>query len=842
MNLAAAWRIARRDLRGGLRGLTVLLFCLMLGVAAIAAVGIVRDSIRTALAEQGAVLLGGDAQMSFTYRYASPEERAFMQARAVRVSEIVDFRSMAVVGEAEAAQRALTQVKAVDAAWPLVGEVVLDPPMPVSAALASEGGVPGAVMEGVLADRLGLTIGDRFRLGTTDFRLSARLVREPDAAGAGFSLGPRTVVRSEDLKGSGLLDPGSLFDSRYRLLLAPDVDLAALKSSAEAAFRDKGLRWQDRRNGAPGAERFVSRMGAFLVLVGLAGLAVGGVGVAAAVGGWLARRRETIATLRALGADGGTVFAIYLAQVGLVALLGVALGLVLGTALPLIAAPVIAENLPIPVTVAPSPAALAEASLYGLLVAMLAALWPLSRLREVKAAALFRDQPAGRGAWPGAGALAVMAALAGGLAAASVWLSGVPALALGTLGGVVAALVLLAVAAAGLRRLVRWLARWAGGRPVLRLALAAIAGPRSETTSVILALGLGLSVMAAVGQIDANLRAAIDRDLPKVAPTWFFVDIQPDQIDGFRTRLGADPAVSRVDDAPMLRGIITRINGRDAQAVAGDHWVLRGDRGITYAEVPPPNTTITAGAWWPAGYEGPAQVSFAAEEAAELGLTIGDGVTVNVLGREIDATITSLRAVDFSTAGIGFVMVMDPAALRGAPHSFIATVYAAPEAEARILRDLAGAYPNITAIRVRDQLDRVAEALAAIARATAIAAAVTLITGAVVLIGAAASGEAARAHEAAVLRTLGATRAQVLASFALRSALMGAAAGAIAILAGALAGWAVMHFVMEARYVFEPVSAILIVAGGALASLLTGLAFALRPLALRPAGVLRARD
>ena len=270
--------------------------------------------------------------------------------------------------------------------------------------------------------------------------------------------------------------------------------------------------------------------------------------------------------------------------------------------------------------------------------------------------------------------------------------------------------------------------------------------------------------------------------------------------------------------------------------------MVRGDRGLTYAATPPENTRVTAGKWWPADYTGPAQVSFAAEEAKEIGLKLGDRLTINVLGRDIEARVTSFRDVNFSTAGIGFVMVMNPAALAGAPHTFIATVYADVAAEAAILRDLATAYPNITAIRVKDAIDRVSEALAAIARATAIAAGVTLLTGAVVLIGAAAAGERARLYEAAVLKTLGATRAMVLGSFALRSALMGAAAGAVAIGFGAAAGWAVMTFVMEGNFHFEPVSALVIVIGGALATLLAGLIFALRPLAVRPAHVLRARD
>ncbi|MDR5651575.1 ABC transporter permease [Ruixingdingia sedimenti] len=844
MGLRLAARIARRELRGGFAGLRVLLVCLALGVAAIAAVGVVRASIAAGLDRQGAVLLGGDAQMEFTYRFAAPEERAFMDRVAGAVSEVVDFRSLAVVGAGEGADRALTQVKAVDGLWPLLGAPVLDPPMGIAAALAGVDGLPGAVMDPVLADRLGLAAGGRFRLGLQEFVLMALLVREPDAALGGIGLGPRTIVATPALADSGLLQPGTLFQTQYRLRLPPGTALAPLRAEAVAAFRDTGMRWQDRTRAAPGVERFVDRIGAFLVIVGLAGLIVGGVGVAAAVRAWLDRRVEGMATLRVLGADTGTLVAAALMQVGAIALAGVVLGLVIGAGLPMAAAPLLAAALPVPAVFAPWPAPLAEAAFYGLMTAALFTLWPLARVTRIKAAALYRASAGGAGGWPGAAWVAAIAALAVALVAAAALLSGAAALALWSAAGIMAALVVLWAAARAVRWLARRLARARAvrGRPGLRLALAAIGAPGAETGAVILSLGLGLSVLAAVGQIDTNLRRAIAQDLPDRAPAYFFVDIQNDQIGAFRERLESDPGVSRIDSAPMLRGILTRINGRPAAEVAGDHWVLRGDRGVSYAVTPPPNTTITAGRWWPAGHEGPPEVSFAADEAAELGLTLGDRITVNILGRDIEAEITSLREVRFETAGIGFVMIMSPDALAGAPHTHIATVYAAPEREAPILRETAGAFPNITAIRVREAVERAAEALSAIASATALAAGVTLLTGMVVLIAAAAAGERARLYEAAVLRTLGATRGRILASFALRAALMGAAAGAVAILAGAAGAWAVMTFVMEAPFAFAPLPALAIVAGGVGAVLLAGLAFALRPLAARPAQVLRARD
>lgn len=836
MSWSLAARLARRELRGGLRGFRIFLACLALGVAAIAAVGQVRSAIEAGLADQGAVLLGGDAQMEFTYRFADDAERAYMAQIAERVSEVVDFRSMIVVGD----ERTLTQVTAVDDLYPLLGQVELDPPQPLSQALAAEGGVPGAVVDRVLVDRLGLKPGDRFKLGLQDFRLGAVLLRQPDSATGGFGLGPPAIVRTADLAQSGLLVPGALFETEYRLDLPPTVNLAALEAEVEARFADKGLRWSDSRRAAPGVERFVDRMGAFLVLVGLAGLAVGGVGVSAAVRAYLDGKVPVIATLRTMGAEGSLIFRSYLMQISVLAGLGVVIGLALGALVPLLAGPLIAAALPFPVAFAAYPAPLLEAAFYGMTTAFLFTLWPLAQVEQIRAAALYRG--VARQGWPAPRRLVAIVALAVLLIGGAVWLSGVWTLALGTAGGVAGALALLALAALGLRRLARHLARRVRGAVALRAALGAIAAPRGEAVSVVLSLGLGLSVLAAVGQIDANLRAAIDRDLPTRAPAYFFVDIQPDQIEGFKARVAADPDISRVETAPMLRAVLTQINGRPAREVAGEHWVVRGDRGITYADEPSPTTRIVAGSWWPKGYTGDPQVSFSAAEAEEIGLKLGDTVTVNVLGRDITATLTSLREVDFATGGMGFVMTFNAAALQGAPHTHIATIYAPPEAEARILRDLASTWPNITAIRVRDAIDRVTEALDAIATATAWAAAAVLVTGFVVLIGAAAAGERSRTYEAAVLKVLGATRRRILLSFALRAMLMGAAAGAVAILAGAVAGWAVLELVMEADYAFEPLSALAIIVGGIAATVLAGLFFALRPLRVRPAQVLRGAE
>jgi len=842
MKLGVATRIARRELSGGLKGFRIFLACLALGVAAIAAVGSVRTSIEAGLEREGAVLLGGDASVEFTYRRAGEMERALFDDMAERVAEVIDFRSMAQLPDGS--DRTLTQVKAVDGNWPIYGAPTLTPELSLAQVFAGQDGRPGVAMSPLLVDRLELEIGDTVQLGDGSFVLMATLEAVPDNATAGFGFGPPTLARIEDMVNAGLIREGTLFDAEYRLRLPGGTDLEAAKAEVETALADFAPRWRDARNGAPGVSGAVDRLGRFLVLVGLAGLAVGGVGISAAVRAYLDEKTETIATLKVLGAERRTIFAIYAIQIGTLTLLGIAIGVALGAALPLVFAPLITGALPVPVDIGVELAPLAEAALYGALAAALFTLWPLARTEDVRAAALYRDAASGVTGWPGPVYLALTGGLLAALVGVAAWFSGIATLTLWAAAGVFGAFLLLVLAGRGVRRLARWLSSRPAlrGRPTMRMALASVGGPGNEAASVVLSLGLGLSVLAAVGQIDNNLRGAIERELPDIAPSFFVVDVQPDQIEALSERVEGDAGVSRMDRAPMLRGQITRINGLPAAEVVGDHWVIQGDRGVTYSEALPERTTLTEGDWWAEGYAGDPLISFSANEAEEIGLKIGDEMSVNILGREITGTVASFRAVDFSTGGMGFTIAMNPSALAGAPHSWIATIYAEQAAEAALMRDLSRAYPNITIISVRDAIAQVTGLMGQIAAAITYGALVTLATGAVVLIGAAAAGERARTFEAAVLKTLGAARGRVLANFAVRSAILGAAAGVVAVFAGGLAGWAVSRFVMETDFVFDLASALVIVIGGVAVTLIAGLAFAWRPLSSSPARVLRARE
>ena len=438
----------------------------------------------------------------------------------------------------------------------------------------------------------------------------------------------------------------------------------------------------------------------------------------------------------------------------------------------------------------------------------------------------------------------VLVILLGGALWGAVQFSGSIAMTMWLLGGISLALLFLALMAGLFQLILKRVVRGKSlqGRLALRAAVSAIASGTERAGPVVMGIGLGLAVLAAVGQIDGNLRNSMTKSLPDKAPSFFFLDIQSGQLEEFNQRLSDNTEVDRVETAPMLRGLVTQINGKPAAEVGGDHWVLRGDRGISYAAGMPENTSLTAGQWWPDDYSGPAQISFSAEAAEEIGIGLGDSLTLNVLGRDITATITSLRDVDFSNAGMGFVILLNAGALAGAPHSHIATVYAAEAAEIPILDELGQAFPNVTGIQIREAVLMVSGIVSSIASAASIGAIATLITGFLILIGAASASSEQRAYETAILKTLGATRHEILVSFALRSAMVGALAASVALGAGLLGGWAVSNFVFESSFEVIWSNAALIILGGVGATLITGVLFALGPLSQSAAAELRHRD
>jgi putative ABC transport system permease protein len=845
-SLRLALRFARRELRGGFAGFRIFFLCLALGSAAISGVESLSDAFLTGLKDQGQVLLGGDVAVNLVHRAASPGERAFLDAQG-KVSEAISTRAMAYARDNRARQ--LVELKGVDARWPLFGAATFTPAQDLPDVIACEDdGVCGAAAEQSLLDRLHVKRGDLVRLGNATFRIMAVLDSAPDRISTGFSLGPQLLIASTGLPATGLIVPGSLVDYTYRIALKgasrdatqSRAAIAGFRARAQATFPDAGWNIRDRSDAAPGIKRFVEQLTMFLTLVGLVALGVGGVGAGQSILAFLDRKRADIAILKTLGASGGFVFLVFFLQVMAVALLATVVGAVIGAGLPFAAVWLYGAALPVPPSFGLYPVPLLLALAFGLLSAIAFAVPPLSRARAVPPASLFRDlvvpaKTSGQGLYRG---IAIAAAL--GIAALMLTVAPSPAFAAEFLVGAALSLALLRLLAEGLRRGISAMPR--PRSPLVRLAFANLVRPGAATGGVVTALGLGLTLLATVTLLNATINAQIGAALPARAPSFFFVDIQPDEAAAFDRLIRGFSGASNFQRTPMIRGRITALNGvPSAQAhVAPDaKWALNGDRGITYAATPPPGTVITEGKWWAPDYRGPTLISLDQAVAHGTGLKIGDSMTLNVLGRSFNGRIASLRKVDFTTGGQNFVLVLSPGLIDKAPHAFLATVRVTPAQENAMYMAVTDRFPNISTVRVKDAIQQVQNLLASLAQGVSAASLVTILAGLLVLAGAIAAGARARLYDATILKVLGATRARIALVYAIEYGVLGLATGVIALVAGTLAAWAIAFFLLDVPLSFDARAVIVTVAGGGLATLLLGLFGALGALSAPPARRLR---
>ncbi len=833
-------RYALRELRGGLSGFWIFLACLALGVGAIAAVGSVGGAFQQALSDQGQTLLGGDLEVEVALRDMTDEEKAYL-ATLGRVSHVASMRAMARREDRSA--RRLVSLKAVDQAYPLSGALESDPQAPIQDLLAPRDGVFGAVAEASLMRRLNISVGERVVVGTEPFEIRAVIQREPDAVAGAFRLGPRLMIPMAGLMESGLVQVGSLIDNKYRVLLPPpasDADVRSAVRAARDAFPDTDWQIQTRMNSSPSTRSFVRQLSVFLTLVGLTALIVGGVGVGNAVRSYLERKTESIATYKCLGAPGGMIFRIYFSQIMILAGIGIGLGLAIGAAAPAIMQIFFADLLPIKTEFSVYPGALILAALYGLLVAVAFTVWPLARAREVPAAGLFRDIVAPARALPRRGYVVLTALALAAIAGLAVTVTENRVFSALFLVGAAGAFVILRFAAAAIAGLARLAGR--PRRAMLRLALANLYRPGAPTSSVVLSLGLGLTLLVTVTLIDGNISLQVRERLPEGAPAFFFVDIQNEQAEAFDEVVRSVPGTGKIDRVPSLRGRVVRIDGvpaSEAEVSEDGRWALRGDRGITYSRTIPTNSIIAEGEWWPADYAGAPLLSIDADIARAFGLEIGDTMTFNILGRDITGTVANFRRLDWETLGLNFMFVFSPGLLENAPHTHVATVMAEPSAEDALETKVGDAFPNVSAVRVREALEAINEVVENLALAVRGTSSVTLIAGVLVLAGAMAAGHRQRIYDASLLKVLGATRNRILGAYVIEYALLGLATSVLASGAGTLTAYLVITQVMDAPWTFLPGTVLLTVSVSVLVTILLGLAGTYRALGTPAARVLR---
>ena len=801
-NFGLAFRLALREMRGGLRGFRIFIACLALGVAAIAGAGSVNESVKAGIDDNARPLLGGDLQARLSSIPATSDQLAALRL-AGDVSTQVQMRSMArALGEA--GNITLVELKAVDPTYPLYGVIDLQPSISLAEALAEASGKWGAAIDPTLQSRLVIGVGDEIKVGEATFVVRAVIAKEPDRLVTPATSGPRVMIARDALAATQLVQTGSLVGYFYNVRITGGESAHDLKARLDRDFPDAGWRLRGLDQAAGGVERFLDNVTLFLTLIGMTALLTGGMGVANGVAAYLHGRRTTIAVLKCLGAPAHLVFGIYGFQIGLLSLVGIAVGLGIGAVMAPLAITVIGDLLPITAKAGIYPQALIRAAIFGGLIAAMFALWPLALARDIPATALFRNLSMGTQFLPRRHYIGAIAALGAVLVTYTIMTAERPIFAIYFVAGAAAAMVLFRLAAALVMTMARKMGNGRGGaiagRPGLRLALANLHRPGAPTISVVLSLGLGLSVLVAVAVLQDALETRIRDGMPSDAPSMFFIDIQPAQVNAFEQLMQSQRGVHKVAAASMTRGRISKINGVPADQVdvhPDSRWAVRSVRSLSRAATEPENAHVIEGAWWPADVHHTNFVSVEARVARDMGIGVGDTLSVNVLGREITARIANLRDIRWQSGALNFTFIFSPNALAGTPHTYLASVNSDAGTEEIIERAVVNAMPNITVIQVRDALELLENMLGNLAVAVRITASVALLTGAAVLAGVISAGHSRRIYEAVVLKVLGATRRDVLRAFVFEFSLLGLATGLIAAAVGTTAAWAVVRFLMD---------------------------------------------
>ncbi|MDR3473129.1 MAG: FtsX-like permease family protein [Devosia sp.] len=848
--------VALLDLKGDLRRFGVLLACLALGTCTIAAVGSVGAALQDAIVRDATKLMGGDIEISRADRRATPEERAFFETLG-GVAEEDDSNGRATAGD----NNAFLDIVAVDNDYPLVGAVD-SPQLPngkkPAELLAPKDGVWGAIVNPIILDRLGIGIGGRFTIGSTQYQARGTLASLPDGAARGFHLGLTALISVDALAATPDARPplpGMLTLYRYKIVLkglTADNAIEAYAAGAKAVadkFHDPQWAARNPKDAAGDLARYYDVFTEFLLIVGLSALLVGGVGVSNAVSAYVTERQRSIATMRSLGATGNRIMVHFLVQLGILSMIGILIGVVLGAISTAFALPVLGRILAVDLPPALYPVSLLTAIGFGLLVAFGFSYVPILRAQKLKPAMLFRS--------------------VGGAMERLSWREFVKPQALLPLVGTAALIYVLALATTNNLQLVNWYAvgvvaaflllRFAGFMlqlllrlipPVpstsIRNALKAVYRPGSPAPVVILSLGLGLAMLLLIVLIDNNTRNQLQGEVARDAPTYLATDLFPDEVDELTQIAKTDPSFAKFVPAPMYRGKVISVNGKPAGEIkgAGEEglFLLGGsankDIPMTWAGDLPPQSTVVKGQWWGKDYSGPPLVSLRGSTAESLGLKIGDKLEFDLYNQDITATLANIRDFQWQS-GMNFMVTFSPHALDGLPGSFMGGVYAAPGATIPVGRRLAHDYPDLTFIPIGDALNQAASILDQLSTAVDVVGGLAVINGLLVLAGTMAAGRAQREADAVINKVLGATRGDVIRAFVLEYSILGAFAAAIAAVLGVIGAWAITVYALQVGYGIDAPLIVLVIVLTVVLTIATGAVTTWGALSTKPAQYLR---
>jgi len=838
--------LAGRELRGSAGRIVFFAACLAVGVAAVVAVAGLSSALDETIRAQARQLLAADLAVESRRPLAAEifaAVDALAGARSTEVRELPSVVSAPRPGpDGEPGASVLSELKAVGEGYPFYGEVRTDPPRALRQLLDGD----RVVVAPELLTRLGLEIGDAVKVGGEVFTISGVVTAEPDRMGASFAFGPRILLSLAALERTGLAGLGSRVS--YQLLVrlpdgaGPEELAAAAETLRGAIAEPEFVEIETAAEAQPSLRAGLGRVERFLGLVALLSLLIGGIGVAQAVRAWLAGRLDAIAVLRALGVRPREVFALYLGQTAALAVLGSVVGALAGTLVAREVPAMVSGLLPVEVSVGWQPAAMARGIALGLGVALLFGLRPLvDAMRVPPVRVLRRDAdplPVSRGIGVLLSSLlllgiATAAAIQSGSAVRGVQF----AVGLAVATAVIAGSALLVVRVTG--RVPR-----DRGSVTMRHGLAALARPGSGTLGAVVALGLGVLTVVGMWLVQDRLSAQLEADMPAEAPTVFLVDIQPDQWPGVEKSLLAAGAED-VDSVEVVMGRLSSINGVPVAELAADEpdrasdrrWVLTREQRLTSLTTLPEDNVVIDGALW--SDPDRAEVSVERDYARDLGVGVGDTVVFDIQGVPVELLVSSLRTVEWESFSINFFLVVEPGVLDRAPRFRIAAARLPAEAEMSVQNELAARFPNITLLRLREVLAKVVGILEQLGNGVRFLGAFSVLAGIAILAGAVSAGAVRRGRQVALFKTLGMTRAQVVAVFAVEYALVGLVSGVLGAVGAVVMAWLVVRFGFQIAWAWRPVALVSALGATVLLSVVAGLAASTRALAVRPLAVLR---
>ncbi len=797
MNKTLLW--AWRDMRGNWRHFRLVVLCLFLSLMSVTAVQVTGSSVLRSIDEQANVILGGDWVLRQLYAPIGEAERQWLINKGAEFSDTTEIRVMLINPETKDAS--LVELKAVDKKYPLYGVMEIDPTdLDFNTALEN-----GIVIERSVGERLGAGIGDVLQLGETQFKISAWIEKEPDRAGGGrFGLAPRVFISNDNLKSTKLEQPGSMVYYDLRLRWPQNSDQLTLKKAFQETFPDGTWRLTDTEKASPQIQRQVNNLVQFLTLIGLSALLIGGIGIANGMRAYFQTRQVTIAIFKSIGMSTKMIRFIYLWQIFAIGILGTLLGVLIGCGLPLLIAPHLQSMLPFPVTIHIKPMAVLVPLSFGLLTTLIFSLWPLGGAERTSPLLLLRNMgiQQSKPHWKMILAIIPLTII---LSLIVVISSQNQIFSLFFICGAAMCFAIFYLFGKLISRLATRLSQ--GCNFPTRFALQNLGRKGNTTAQTMVSLGIGLTVLVSIALIERNLSATLNDNLPKDAPAFFFLDIQPEQKNRFEQLVSNFPTASKLIVMPNLRGRILSVNGIDAKEALIDQreaWLLSNERGFTYTDSLPAHSEILAGEWWTKDYKGPPLVSVVDDVERGFGVKPGDKMKFLILGREIEATIANVREVNWTTFTVNFAMTFAPGTLEGAPHSWLATVVADPNQETALQRAVTAQFPNISMIRLSDTIKTVSDLIGQMNLAVRIMALLALVTGLIVLVESLVASRTQRSYDTIILKVLGVPqnmlRNMMLTEFIILSAVATLTSAAI----GTFVSWAVLDLWMDLQWNFYP--------------------------------------